>query len=74
MGPLTPEPRRVLADMVTDLPEGQNVLDTDLIAAEPGVIAIRREAMASEHGVCYQAKPSLANQSSSLLPFDNPFF
>lgn len=69
-GHVTPEPGGVLADMVTDLAEGQKVLDIDLIAAEPGVMALRRKARAGEHGVCYHAKPSLANQSSSLLPFD----
>lgn len=69
-GHLTPEPGGVLADMVTDWAEGQKVPDIDLNAAEPGMMALRREAMAGEHGVCYQAKPSLANQSSSLLPSD----
>lgn len=66
----TPEPAGVLAGMVTDLADSQKVLDIDPIAAELGVIELRREAVAREHGVCYQAKPSLANQSFSLLPFD----
>lgn len=66
----TPEPAGVLSAMVTDLAESQKVLDIDRIAAELGVIALRREAVAREHGVCYLAKPSLANLSFSLLPFD----
>lgn len=66
----TPEPAGVLSAMVTDLAESQKVLDIDRIAAELGVIALRRETEAREHGVCYLAKPSLANLSFSLLPFD----
>lgn len=38
MGPgrVTPELGGILPDMATDLPEGQNVPDIDLVAAEPG--------------------------------------
>lgn len=40
----------------------------NMVAAQLGVIALRREPMEKNYGVC-QAKPNLANQSS-LLPFD----
>lgn len=48
---------------------GQNVSDIDLITVEPGVRGLR-EAMVRGYSVCYQAKPSLTNQSPSLLPFE----
>lgn len=48
-----------------DLLLGQNVPDIDLIAAA-GDIALGWEAVAKGYGVYYQAKPSLANQSSLL--------